>query len=84
MAATWIRKLAKSGAVNATPSIAAGSPIVGGVRTDIIASRFRAGDGVDELAAEYVIPAKAIEDALRFQMMSAEQKFQFWGLRRLA
>lgn len=51
------------------PSVRFGRPILveAGVTTEVIADRFRAGDTIDELAADFDVPSSAIEEALRFQ-----------------
>lgn len=53
--------------VVADPSRSFGSPIFerGGARVDDILHRFWAGDSLEELAAEYRVPAEQFEDVLR-------------------
>ncbi len=45
-----------------------------GIRTEIIADRFRGGDSVAELADDYLLKPAQIEDALRWEVMSPGRK----------
>jgi uncharacterized protein (DUF433 family) len=47
------------------PLVSFGRPSVGGVATDTIWSRFRAGDSPNHLAADYGLALEAIEEAIR-------------------
>jgi uncharacterized protein (DUF433 family) len=52
------------------PSICGGRPIVTGtgIRTEILFSRFKAGESVVEIAADYMLRPSQIEDAIRFEI----------------
>ena len=51
------------------PKLAFGRPVLSSaaVRTDIIVDRFRAGDSLAEMAKDYGVDEKDIEEALRFE-----------------
>jgi uncharacterized protein (DUF433 family) len=53
--------------VTVDPLIAFGEPAVRSVRTDILASAFRAGDSVEELAVGYDLDVAEVNDALRYE-----------------
>jgi len=55
------------------PRLAFGRPVLSSaaVRTDIIVSRFRAGDTMTEMAKDYGVDEKEIEEALRFEQRRA-------------
>lgn len=63
------------------PAIRFGRPMLlgAGVTTEVIADRFRAGDTIDELAADFSVGSKAIEEAIRFQ-----QRIESTGEQRAA
>ena len=52
------------------PDYGFGLPVVEGtaVRTEIIAERYRAGDSTDEIAYDFDVTPKQINDALRWEM----------------
>ena len=52
------------------PDYGFGLPVVQGtgVRTEIIAERYRAGDSIDEIAYDFDVTPKQIDDALRWEM----------------
>ncbi|MDB5813095.1 MAG: hypothetical protein JWM03_259 [Rhodocyclales bacterium] len=60
-------------AVVVDPMLAFGRPIISGagVKTDVIRSRFNAGDSIAEMAADYCVEAESIEEALRFEQLAA-------------
>jgi len=62
--------LGKERMVVVDPDYGFGLPVVQGtgVRTEIIAERHRAGDGIDEIAYDFDVTPKQIEDALRWEM----------------
>lgn len=51
------------------PRLAFGRPVLSSVavRTDVIVGRFRAGDSMQEMAKDYGVDEKEIEEALRFE-----------------
>lgn len=55
--------------IQIAPQIAFGRPVLAntGIAVDIIAGRFRARDTVSDLAEEYGVPAKLIEEAIRLE-----------------
>lgn len=55
------------------PSRSFGRPVLAGayVRTDVIENRFRAGDSISDMAADYNVGTAEIEEALRFEHRSA-------------
>jgi len=62
--------LGKDVSVLVDPNYGFGLPVVEGtgVRTDIIAERHRAGDSTDEIAYDFDVSPKQINDALRWEM----------------
>ena len=55
------------------PALSFGRPVLAGagVRTEVIESRFRAGDSIADMALDYEVPAEQIEEALRFEQRRA-------------
>jgi uncharacterized protein (DUF433 family) len=55
--------------IQMAPQIAFGRPVLAntGIAVDIIAGRFRARDTVSDLAEEYGVPARLIEEAIRLE-----------------
>ncbi|MDE2360192.1 MAG: DUF433 domain-containing protein, partial [Betaproteobacteria bacterium] len=55
------------------PRIGFGRPIIihAGVRTEVIADRFAAGDSPEDMAEDYGVPETDILEALRFQQRIA-------------
>ena len=55
------------------PRLSFGRPVLDGlgVRTSILAERFKAGDSIDELAREYGAAPEAIQNALRCELLAA-------------
>lgn len=55
------------------PCLAFGRPVLSGsgVPTEVIVDRFRAGDSMDEMAEDYGVDEKEIEEALRFEQRLA-------------
>ncbi len=51
------------------PTLSFGRPVLTGafVRTEVIESRFQAGDSIAEMAEDYGVSAEQIEEALRFE-----------------
>lgn len=51
------------------PTISFGRPVVGppGISTGVIAGRFLAGEGIEDIAEDYSLPVAIIEAALRFE-----------------
>jgi len=51
-------------------NICQGRPVITGtgIRTEIIFSRFKAGETVPELAADYLLRPSQIEDAIRYEI----------------
>jgi uncharacterized protein (DUF433 family) len=62
--------LGKEFAVLVDPDYGFGLPVVEGVgvRTEIIAERYRAGDSTDEIAYDFDVTPKQISDALQWEM----------------
>ena len=62
--------LGKEFAVLIDPDYGFGLPVVEGVgvRTEIIAERYRAGDSIDEIAYDFDVTPKQIDDALQWEM----------------
>ena len=62
--------LGKEFAVLVDPDYGFGLPVVEGVgvRTEIIAERYRAGDSIDEIAYDFDVTPKQIDDALQWEM----------------
>ena len=62
--------LGKDVAVLVDPDYGFGLPVIEGtgVRTEIIAERYRAGDGADEIAYDFDVTPGQINDALRWEM----------------
>ena len=56
-------------AIVVDPRLAFGRPVLSSVavRTDVIVGRFRAGDSMAEMAKDYGVDEKEIEEALRFE-----------------
>lgn len=52
------------------PTVSFGRPILAnsGVPVDIVISRYRAGDSIRELVADYRLSAEAVEEALRYEL----------------
>ncbi len=59
----------KSEPIMIDPRVSFGQPIIvpGGIRTETLADRFYAGEDLDEIAAEYGLDPRAIQEALRFE-----------------
>lgn len=57
--------------VTQDPNICQGRPIVTGtgIRTEILFSRFRAGESITEIAADYMLRPSQIEDAIRYEIL---------------
>jgi uncharacterized protein (DUF433 family) len=55
------------------PRLSFGRPVLDGlgVRTSILAERFKAGDSIDELAREYDAAPEAIQNAIRCELIAA-------------
>ena len=55
------------------PRLSFGRPVLSetGVPTEVIVDRFRAGDSMDEMAKDYGVEEKEIEEALRFEQRLA-------------
>ncbi len=55
------------------PTRSFGRPVISGafVRTEVVEDRFRAGDTIGQMAADYDVPASVIEEALRFERLRA-------------
>jgi len=55
--------------IQMAPQIAFGRPVLAntGIAVDVIAGRFRARDTVSDLAEEYGVPARLIEEAIRLE-----------------
>jgi uncharacterized protein (DUF433 family) len=52
------------------PEIRFGRPTVKGVPTDVLAERWRAGDGMKELAEDYGLTAEEVDEAIRYEAPS--------------
>jgi uncharacterized protein (DUF433 family) len=63
----------KHGDVVIDPRLSFGRPVIDGVgvRTLILAQRFKAGDSIDELAREYSAASEAVQNALRCELLAA-------------
>ena len=55
--------------IQMAPQISFGRPVLAntGIAVDVIAGRFRARDTVSDLAEEYGVPARLIEEAIRLE-----------------
>ena len=64
---------AKHGDVVIDPRLSFGRPVIDGVgvRTSMVAQRFRAGDSIDELAREYSASPEAVQNAIRCELLAA-------------
>ena len=64
---------AKHGDVVIDPRLSFGRPVIDGigVRTLILAQRFKAGDSIDELAREFSAAPEAVQNALRCELLAA-------------
>lgn len=60
-------------AVVVDPALSFGRPVLAGafVRTEVVESRFQAGDSIADMALDYEVPAEQIEEALRFEQRRA-------------
>jgi uncharacterized protein (DUF433 family) len=67
------RTKGRSADVVIDPAISFGRPVLDGlgVRTEVLADRFRAGDSVDELAKDYGVPPEAVQNAIRCELLAA-------------
>ncbi len=56
--------------VTTDPNINFGRPIVTGtgIGTEVLFSRFRAGESIVEIAADYMLRPSQIEDAIRYEI----------------
>ncbi len=61
---------AATGAIVIDPAVSFGRPVIGrlGVPTAVIAERYKAGDGIDELATDYGADRYEIEEAIRCEL----------------
>lgn len=52
------------------PNICQGRPVITGtgIRSEVVCSRFKAGESVPELAADYMLRCSQIEDAIRYEV----------------
>ena len=66
LALTW-HPVGKGSSVTIDPRMSFGDPAVGGIPTWTIKGRWAAGESLDVLQADYGLPSKALEDALRFE-----------------
>jgi len=64
---------AKHGDVVIDPRLSFGRPVIDGVgvRTSILAQRFKAGDSIDELAREFSAAPEAVQNAIRCELLAA-------------
>jgi uncharacterized protein (DUF433 family) len=55
------------------PRVSFGRPVLDrlGVRTEVLADRFRAGESISELAEDYSVPPEAVQDAIRCELQAA-------------
>ncbi len=55
------------------PRIAFGRLVIAGtgIPTDVLAERFEAGDSIDELAYDYEVDTRVIEEVIRYEMLAA-------------
>jgi len=55
------------------PRISFGRPVIDGtsVRTDVVASRLKAGESIQELADDYGVESAKIEEAIRYELVAA-------------
>lgn len=55
------------------PTLSFGRPVLAasGIAVDIVVSRYRAGDSIRDLVADYNLPEAAIEEALRYELGAA-------------
>ena len=59
------------------PAIAFGRPVIAGsgVRTDVIASRIKAGESLDDVAGDYLLQTHQVEDALHYELAARHRIF---------
>ena len=57
--------------VTVDPLVAFGEPAVRSIRTDILASSYRAGDSIEDLAIGYDLDVAEVNDALRYELSIA-------------
>lgn len=55
------------------PRISFGRPVIDGtaVRTEVVARRLRAGESVVDLATDYGVEVREIEEAIRYELAAA-------------
>jgi len=55
------------------PAVGFGKPVIAGtgIATAVVASRFNARESVDDLASEYGVTPKQIEEAVRWEQRTA-------------
>lgn len=63
----------RSASVVIDPRLSFGRPVLDGlgVRTSVLAERFKAGDTIDDLAREYSATPEAVQNALRCELLAA-------------
>jgi uncharacterized protein (DUF433 family) len=56
-----------------SPAVGFGKPVIAGtgISTAVVASRFNARESIDDLASEYGVTAKQIEEAIRWEQRTA-------------
>jgi uncharacterized protein (DUF433 family) len=56
--------------ITSDPNICGGRPVVTGtgIRTEILFERFKAGESIIDIYADYMLRPSQIEDAIRFEI----------------
>jgi uncharacterized protein (DUF433 family) len=53
------------------PAVGFGKPVIAGISTTVVASRFNARESIDDLAKEYGVKPRQIEEAIRWEQKTA-------------
>lgn len=69
--ASALRPRSETPQVRMDPAKAFGQPAVRGVRTDVVAEAYRAGEPRDSIAALFDLSPEQVEQALRYEMITA-------------
>jgi uncharacterized protein (DUF433 family) len=69
--ATLIRPVIRTPAVQLDPNLAFGQPSIRGIRTDVLAEDYRAGESRESLAELYDLDLDQIDQALRYELIAA-------------
>lgn len=72
--ATLIRPVIRTPAVQLDPNLAFGQPSIRGIRTDVLAEDYRAGESRESLAELYDLDLDQIDQALRYELIAASSQ----------